>query len=542
MTYGYSGKILRVDLTTDKTTVEQPSEIFYRRYMGGGALGAYYLLKELEPGIDPLSPGNIIVFATGVPTGFPLAGMSRHSVISKSPLTNTIAESEAGGWWGPELKAAGYDAVVVKGRAEKPVYLWINDGKVDIKSAENIWGRYPDEAQKTLFEELGDKNVRIAMIGPGGERLVRYAAISNNLRHYNGRAGLGAVMGSKNLKAIAVRGKNRPKAADMTALKAIIKEFGAHFKESPALIGLNTLGSAGNVNPLNEDGQLPTKNFRTGYFEEADQISGEHIHETIFYKAEGCFACPIQCKMAVKAYEPYDIDPEYGGPEYEALASLGAYTMVSDIHAVSKASELCNKYGIDTISTGSSIAFAMECYENGIIRDEDTGGIRLKFGNAEALVKIVEQIGLREGLGDLLAEGTKRAAEHLGKGAHKYAMHVKGYEFPAHDPRAKQSVGLAYATNAYGADHMSTIHDPAFSPGLSKEALEPMNSFGLLDPLPPEDLSEEKVRFFYYTQLISSYLNALDVCMYVCYPMQYWTTSEFINVIKAISGWEVTQW
>ncbi|HEX30913.1 TPA: aldehyde ferredoxin oxidoreductase, partial [Candidatus Poribacteria bacterium] len=397
MGYGYWGKVLRIDLSSGRIEVETPDPIIYRRYLGGSAFGLHYLLKELKPGIDPLSPENMIIFTSSVLAGTPLPGATRLSVLGKSPLTGGLGETEAGGWFAPELKRAGFDAIIIRGRSDRPVYLWIKDGKAEIRDASHLWGKLTGEVSDILKEELGDNRVRIAQIGPGGEKLVRYAGIVNELHHFNGRTGMGAVMGSKNLRAIAVRGTQEVPMYDPEKAREIVRWFvQEYYKPQPG--DMHDLGTSRIVKPLSDTGILPTRNFREGSFEGAEQISGERMRDTILIRRGTCYACPIACKRVVKVDEgPFKVDPKYGGPEYETVASMGSLCGVSDLRAVAKANEICSKYAVDTISCGVSIAFAMECYENGILTKEDTGGLDLRFGNAEALVKMVEMICRREG-------------------------------------------------------------------------------------------------------------------------------------------------
>jgi aldehyde:ferredoxin oxidoreductase len=540
MANGYNGKILRVDLSSGKTSVEEPDDAFYRKYIGGRSLALYYLLKELEPGTDPLGPDNLLIFAPSAITGALLPGLSRFSVACKSPLTGTYGEGEAGGDWGPWLKFSGYDAVVIKGKAEKPVYLWIHDGEAEIRDASKIWGKPTKEAQENIREELGDKNIKIAQIGPAGEKLVRYACVVNKLRDVNGRGGMGAVMGSKNLKAIAVRGKEKKiETKDPEKVKGLAKWFAENWKENPDVPGLNRLGTPVLVLPHNEMGALPTRNFREGAFEGAEAISGENIKKTIHAGQAACWACPIACKMRVKVDDgSIKVDPDYGAPEYEALGSLGSDCGVSDVKAVCKANEICNAYGMDSISAGASVAFAMECFENGILTKEDTGGIELTFGNAEAMLKMVGMIAKREGLGDVLAEGVKRAAEKIGNGAEKFAMEVKGKELPMHEPRLKTGVGLGYAVSPHGADHVQMEHDPCFeSEGFFLDQLKPI---GIEEPVESQDIGPRKVELFTKLQYWWSLGNCINICLFTTAPVRVWTIPQVVEIVNAITGWDTT--
>jgi aldehyde:ferredoxin oxidoreductase len=537
---GYNGKILRVDLSERKVETEAPEELIYRKYLGGSGLAAYYLLKELPKDVDPLSPDNILVLAASVITGTPVPGASRFTAAAKSPLTGGYGEAEAGGWWAPELKRAGYDAIIIKGKASEPVYIWIHNGEVEIRDASKMWGMITGDAQKAIREELDDNRIRILQIGPGGEKLVRYACIINELKHANGRTGMGAVMGSKNLKAIAVRGTNKPEMADPDAMRAVNKWLGENYEYKHG--DMHDMGTARLTPSLSENGILPTRNFREGSFDEAYEISGEKMKDTILVRRGTCFACTVTCKREVEVNEgPYKVSRDYGGPEYETVAALGSLCGIGDLKAVAKGNELCNKYTIDTISTGVSIAFAMECYENGIITKEDTGGIDLKFGNADAMVKMVEMIGKREGLGDILAEGVKRAAEKFGNGAEKFAIHVKGQEVPMHEARGKRSLILAYSLSPTGADHMESPHDVVYEL-FNPEGQHPLASLGLLEPVDTLDMGPLKVRSFYYTKQLFDFYNSIGMCDFVGVPIGPLAVKETVKLVKAVTGWDTSLW
>ena len=527
---GYTGKILRVNLTDRKTTIEEPEGRFYREYFGGTALIGYYLLKELKPGIDPLGPENKLVFSAGVLSGVPAAGCGRSGVGAKSPLTGGWGDAQSGGFWPAELKRAGWDAIIVEGKADKPVYLWIKDDQVEIRDAAHLWGKTTAEVDSQLKEELGDKRVRVAQIGPAGEKLVRVAAIANDINRYYGRCGLGAVMGSKMLKAIAVRGSNPLKVANQEKVREIagatadiVKRFMGGFK---------SYGTAGGVGGLNAMGILPTKNFQEGQFDGFEKISGQAMAETILVDTDNCSACPVNCKRVVEVGPPYNVERVYGGPEYETIGSLGSLCGIDDLKAIAHGNQTCNALGLDTIGTGTTIAFAMECFENGILTEKDTGGIELRFGNAEAMMKMVEMIGRREGLGDILAEGAKRAAEKIGGGASQYAMHIKGQELPMHDPRGKVGLGIGYAVSPTGADHMHNIHDPEWM-----RVNPTMLAFGIQEPLDPHDLGLSKVRSFWYLVNWQHFKNCAIACMFLPYD-----PNRMAELVSAVTGWNTNAW
>ncbi len=527
---GYTGKILRVDLTTGKTSVDEPDERFYRQYFGGTALIGYYLLKELAPGIDPLGPENKLVFTAGVITGLPAAGCGRSGVGAKSPLTGAWGDAQAGGFWPAELKRAGWDGIIIEGKADKPVYLWINDDAVEIRDASHLWGKLTADVEKQLRNELGGKRVKITQIGPAGEKLVRLAGIANDINRYYGRCGLGAVMGSKMLKAIAVRGSKSVKVADQAKVRGIARNMAEFIKTKMG--GMTEYGTSGGVPGLQAMGILPTLNFREGQFDDFEAISGKTQAETILVDRDNCTACSINCKRVVEVGAPYNVDRVYGGPEYETIGSLGSLCGIGDLKAIANGNQSCNSLGLDTIGTGTTIAFAMECFENGLLTKEDTGGIDLRFGNAEAMMKMVGMIGRREGLGDILAEGAHRAAKKIGKGAEKFAMVIKGQELPMHDPRGKVGLGIGYAVSPTGADHMHNMHDPEFA-----RVNSTMSALGILEPSPADDLSPTKVRMFRYLVNWAHFKNCASWCMFVPYDPN--GMSELVN---AATGWKTSAW
>jgi aldehyde:ferredoxin oxidoreductase len=535
MPHGYNGKILRVNLSSGKIATEEYPENFYRQYYGGEGFVGYFLLKEVAKGVEPLSPDNKLIFAAGPLTGVPAGGCGRHSVGGKSPLTGGFGEAESGGYWGAELKMAGFDAIIVEGKAKKPVYLFVQDGEARLKDARHLWGKQALECQNTIREELGDPSIRVAYIGPAGENLVRFACVMNDLDAAAGRTGMGAVMGSKNLKAIACRGHQRVSLADPEGVKDIARWIAVNTPVTNK--GMHDFGTARMVRLLDGVGGLPTRNFQLGNFEGADKISGQTMKDTIFVKRRACFACPVQCKREVKADEPYVVDPRYGGPEYETLAALGSDCGINDLIAVAKANEMSNAYGLDTISCGAAIAFAMECFENGLLTSKDTGGIDLRFGNTSAMLQLVEQIALRKGFGNVLAEGVARTAKKLGPGTEKFAMHIKGQELPMHEPRLKQGMGVGFSISPTGADHCHNIHDTIYTemtPGLKM-----LEGIGILEPLPANDLSPAKVRLVKY---YSEYIHLLNcaVCCYFVMSLSLVGFDRLTQLLRAVTGWDAT--
>jgi len=540
MPKGYNGVILHVNLSSGELREERPEETFYRTYMGGSGLALDYILKMMPAGVDPLGPDNVLVISTGILTGAPISGQSRVMVNAKSPLTGAIGDSQGGGFWPAELKFAGYDAIVVTGRAETPVYLWLHDGRAELRDASHLWGKVTGEVEAMIRDELGDRRIQVLQAGPAGEKGVRFACLINMSNRACGRTGMGAVMASKNLKAIAVRGTKRPELHDPEKVRQLAKWGREHFEDS-GVWSLGVHGTARAVRPQQRDGGLPTRNWSSGVFEGWDKIWGEVMSKTILKKRDTCYACLVRCKRVVEVEAPYQVDPLYGGPEYETVATMGSYCGVDDLAAIAKANELCNKYGLDTISCGATIAFAMDCFEHGILTTEDTDGLELRFGNAKAVVKMVEMIAHRKGLGDILAEGSFRAAQRIGKGAEMYVVTGKKQEYPAHMPQPKRSLALIYAVNPFGADHMSHEHDPVYTPGAAPESLERLSSLGLIRPQPVRELTEEKVRFALYTEYFHSALDCLGTCQFVWGPSwQLYGPAQLVEVIRAVTGWETS--
>jgi aldehyde:ferredoxin oxidoreductase len=540
MPYRATTKILRVDLTNRITRVEAFDEALYRLYPGGKALAAYILLRELAPHTEPFDPANISIVANGVLTGAPFSTATRYTVVARSPLTRGFGESEAGGFWGPELKMAGWEAIVITGRAEQPVYLWIHDDKFEIRDARHLWGREPEEAQTTIRAELGDRLIRVLQIGSGGENLVRFAGLTNELRHFNARAGMGAVWGSKNLRAIAVRGTTRytDLAREPGTLAALGATLAKRVKEHPQSWDLQNKGTPGLVESLNAAGILPTRNFHQGAFENVDAIKWEKYEKELLTARRSCYACAVRCKREVKVDDRYPVSDAYGGPEYETLDSLGPNCGIGDLQALAKANELCNRFLLDSISTGAAIAFAMECFEHGLIGLKETEGIDLRFGNAGAMLQMIEKIAKRQGIGDLLAEGTRRAAEMLGADARYFAMHVKGQELPMHDPRGKVAVGLGYAINEAGADHLTAAHDTVLAnpDSIPFKGAVPLG----VQALPPRELSERKARNYYITENWSSAEKVTGLCYFGPAPRSFIQVDEVVNALRAATGWDVT--
>jgi len=538
MALGYRGKILNVNLDDLSYVVEEKGEYFYRTFMGGSAMASYFLLTEMERGVDALGRDNVLAVTTSILTGTPLPGANRYTVAAKSPLTDGFGEAEAGGYFSVELKKAGFDAVVIKGRAPKPVYLWLSGGKVEFKDATHLWGHDTGYAQERIREELNDKKVQMISIGQGGENRVRYASVIHDLRHANGRTGMGAVFGSKNLKAIVARGKANLEFSDKKGLKGLSSYFVENMKDHPICDILKRGGTyEWDLEDLNADGVLPTKNFHGGSFDNVEKITYEELKKTVLSGRLTCYACPIRCKQICSGGK-YDIDPRFGGPQYETVGSFGSNIMNEDVEVIAKAHELCNMYSLDTIETGMCISFAMECFENGLISKEDTDGLELRFGNGDAALELIHKIAFKEGFGALLAEGTWRAARQIGKGAEQFDMTVKKQSFAMHEPRGKNNLALAYATSPTGADHIEAAHDMPFEEG--RWAIPDLYPLGILKGVPARDLSFAKVRWFVYNQHVYSFLNSLCLCFFTAGPARLFRLNHIVEMVKYSTGWETS--
>ncbi len=549
MPHGYTGKILHVDLTRGTLEVEQPPDAFYRKYMGGSAMGMAYILRDTPPGLDDpqfygaLLPENLLTIMTSVTTGAAISGQSRINVNAKSPMSGAIGDSQAGGFFPAELKFAGYDGIVIRGRSPKPVYLTILHGKAELHDASHLMGKITGEVDALLKQEVGDPKAEVMQIGPAAENGVRFSSIVNMANRHNGRTGMGLVMASKNLKAIVVRGKQTVKPANPALFAKLSKAGPKMIPENPDVDGLGKFGTASVVMPQNAWGTLPTRNYTEGQFENAEAISGEKMAETILIERDTCYACAVKCKRVVEVTEgPYPAEPLYGGPEYETVGTFGSYCGIGDLAAVSRANMICNMYGIDTISCGATIAFAMECFEKGIINREQTGGLELRFGDPDAMLAVLEQIGNNTGpLGSILSQGSAYAARLWGPAAEECLITVKNEEAPAHMPQAKRSLALIYAVNPFGADHQSSEHDPMYEEGAGPLYLERLALMGLKDPPPYASLGEEKVRFASLTQIFYSMLDTLELCQFVWGPA--WTLygpQETVELVQAVTGWDVT--
>lgn len=536
---GTHGKILHINLSTGEHQIERPPDEFYRLLVGGRAVVAYFLLRDLPPYTDPLSPDNRLIFAPGIMQGTNFPGGGRHGVGGKSPLTGAIGSSEAGGWWGHEFKRAGFDALVIQGRAKSPVYLWIKNGEVELRPAEHLWGQLTHPVEVAIRQELGDDRVRVAQIGPAGENQVLFSAVMHDVNRAAGRNGLGAVMGSKNLKAVAVRGTLNVPVQTRQRVTEISKWLGENYQTLASWATAPGRGTQDSLAWWGHHGALPTQNFSLPMWEERVNLTGERNYEMFFKDRDTCQACPITCKQVFEheSDNPYQkLNPEYGGPEYEAMAALGALCKVSDNLAVSKANELCNAYGMDAISCGASVAFVMECFEKGILTRADTGGLDFRWGDANLLVKAVELMAQREGFGAVLADGVARMSERFGPATAEFNITVKKQELPMHEPRLKKALGVGYAIAPVGADHMMNMHDTDLA--YESEALKRVNSV-LEKPIGPQrtsDLGEDKLQAFHAEV---NWMHFQD-CAVNCHFYVY-TYDHMAEALSGVTGVEYTR-
>lgn len=452
MLYGYAGRILRIDLTTSKISTEEIIEDFCYKYLGGNGFGARLLYTGLKPKTDPLSNENILIFAAGPLNGAMIPMASKFCVISKSPLTETFMDGFCSGRFGYELKYAGYDILVIEGMADKPVYIYIDDDIIQIKDAKHLWGNDTFTTQTMIKRELKDESISVACIGPAGENLVKYACIITEQRAV-GSGGLGAVMGSKNLKSIAVRGSKLISVFNIAKLEQFVQRIIRKVKEEPAAQVLSRYGTAILTSVLQHIGGLPTRNWQTGVFPDSNSLSAEALSDKYIQKNLSCFGCMISCAHYSMVKEgPYK-GAITNGPEFQSIGVFGSLIGNKRLDAIIMADRLCDEYGLGQISAGVCIAFAMECYERGLITKEDTDGIELKFGNYEAMIKMIKKITYREGIGNILAEGVKRASAILGRSTEEYAIHVKGMEMACFCPRVLKTQAIGFAVSSKGPSH-----------------------------------------------------------------------------------------
>jgi len=526
--YGYSGKILWIDLSKNKITSKPLRKETALRYIGGKGLGAKIMYDEVPAGISPFDPSNPIILATGPVNGFVLSGAAKFCAVFKSPLTEAWGESQCGGYFAPQMKYAGYDAIVIVGRAKRPSYILVEDEDVKIMDATHLWGMDALETEETVKKDRG-KRFQVLSIGPAGENLVRFACVNHAMGRQLGRCGAGAVMGSKKLKAIAVHGTGSVEVAKPDELEEFRKELNERIRER--LRSLTEYGTPAIMTLTNATGTLPTRNWTEGEFEGFERINAEAVKKLV-KRNRACYGCAVACGKLTRVEKGPYAGAEVEGPEYETLFALGALCGNDCLESIVKANEVCDRLGLDTISAGNVLAFAMECFERGLITEEDTGGLRLKFGNHEAVVTMLEKIAYREGLGDILAEGVRRASRIIGKSSERFAIHVKGLEPPGYDPRGLKGVALAYAVSCRGACHLRHM---AYRPNLT--GTHPFRE-GRIDRLSYEDQAEMVKELEDFHAVVDS----MVLCKFVCLPSIgpiLW--DELARLYSIVTGLEVSK-
>jgi len=534
LVYGYSGKQLRISLDSGKVSVESINPQVLRKYIGGAGYGARILYDELQKGIDPLSKANKLIFATSPLSLNQIPGGGCVIVCFKSPLTNAWSESKCGSDFGPELKRAGYDAVIIEGRSENPVYIVINDEDIAIKPAEHLTGKSISEKIKMIREELGDQKISVMCIGPAGEKLVKIAVALSDQRAA-GRCGVGAVMGSKNLMGIAVKGSKKVRVAQPERFKEAIKKAMKVVRKNEVAAGFKEHGTTGEMIANDAAGDWPTKNWQSNHWGKAEEIYNEFYNKYLI-KNHACYrGCPIACGRVAEVKEGKYKTAVHEGCEYESLSAFTAFVLNENVEAAIQASYLCNEYGIDTISAGAIIAFAMECYEHGVIKKKDIGDLDLSWGNPAALSEMIRLISMREGLGDILAEGVKTASKILGKGSEKFAIHGKGLEAPAHDPRSGKALAVTYGTANRGMCHIHPLEGMAYDSGKFDFGLV---KYGLVDPNTIHRWDEKgkgkSVKILQDGLIVP---DILSTCKFFLYAGL--TIDNYADMLSALTGWEI---
>jgi aldehyde:ferredoxin oxidoreductase len=537
MSNGFCDSILMVNLSSGKIETIHPGADFFRMYLGGGAVGAYFLLKETGPETDPFSKDNILTIAPGIATGAAVSGVSRCSITALSPLTNMAADSQAGGSIGPMIKRAGYDAIVITGRAASLSYLFVDGASVSIADASNLAGRTVIEARGLLQERHGNKNISILQCGPAGEKLVRFANVMVDANDAFGRAGLGAVMGSKNLRAVVVKGAGDVGFADAEALKELGKAGARRLAGSGFPETLRKFGTPGVVKFQAEGGNLATHNYSRGWHPDYAKLDGSTYEPQIGGGTTTCYGCVVSCRKRVKATAPYELTDALGGPEFETLGMMGSNLDITDAAAVAKANELCNKYGMDTITVGCIAGYIFECMEKGLISQADTDGKKTGFGDPEGLFWLIEAIAHREGIGDVCAEGFETLISKFGEKTRPLAINIKGAGLAVHMPQVKPSMAIIYAVCPIGPDHMSSEHD-----WLLASKSEAAMGLGIMGQEDAPSTSSNKVRMAVYSQIFYSLLDSLTLCMFPWGPGSLFSYRDLEDLVRYTTGWQMTLW
>lgn len=537
MLCGFNGKLLRVNLSTGEIKNEAIPDDILKKHLGGAGLALHFLLKELDTGVDPLDEKNKLIFSLGPGAGVKAPGMDMHMVLSKSPLTGGIGESQASGWWGPRLKKAGWDMIIIEGRAAYPSFLVIDNGRVELRSAEHLWGKDTYTVQNVLEKELG-KGFSIAQIGPAGENLVQFASIVCDLIFINNRMGIGAVMGSKNLKAIAVRGTKDVPVADEKKLEEIYHYFENHFLTNLLNLLTTQEGIASAVPSSNQDGLFSVRNAQTSFLSGGETYSVGSFLGGGSLESVPCFSCPARCKKKVVGNSK--IEGHYGAPSMESIIDFGFTLDLVDPGFIFQLHEYSRKYGFDTTSLGVTLGFLAECFDKGLISKEDTKGIEINFGKKEGVLPLLEEMVKGAGWGKEVGRGVKYLSNLLGKETLPFALEVKGKEIPLHEPRVKQMLGLGYAISPSGPDTFVVEHDTDFDESAPQLFLDNIQALGLLERLPAPSLEAKKVRMFYYLNQVFSFMDALGLCIFAFAPCRFLPFSLISPLIQAITGEETS--
>jgi aldehyde:ferredoxin oxidoreductase len=532
---GYGGSVLRVDLT-DGTVRRHPTEVHLARsFLGGRGLNVKRLWDEVPPHTDGLAPENILVFGVGPLVGTLFPGGARFNVTAMSPQTGILGDSNAGGFFGPELKFAGYDQLLVQGKADQPVYLWISDDRVELRDARQLWGLDVWDATLAIKQELGDPNIQVATIGQAAENGVLFAGIFVNLNRAAGRTGMGAVMAAKNLKAVAVRGTGLFPVADMPRFRDLIARLDQAIYDHPEYETRVRLGTTQLLKSLNDIGALPTRHFQRGRFEHADAVSGETIEQLYKVKSKACFGCTVPCSRFLVVDDPRFPDLRLEGPEYEPLAGFTARVGNSDLALALRCVALANRYGMDAISLTEVISWAMECHQRGLLSAEEADGLNLEWGNADTILTLIHKVAHREGFGDFLADGVRRASQRLGRGSDVLAMHGKGLEVFQADPRAIKGYGLGNAVASRGADHLRS--EPWFE--LSNDPEEGIRRFGLPETAFRLETRGKGLLVKHYEEM-AAISDSMEVCKNTYNNMEVLSWEDTAELLQAATGWNFT--
>lgn len=534
---GYMGNIAYVDLNTGEVEVRKPGDSFYRKFIGGRGLAAAVLYEELDPGVDPLSPENVFVLATGPLAGTRIPGGTRHITATKSPLTGGWGEANAAGRMGPMLKAAGLDAIVVRGRASRPSFLWVREDGIEVVPCDDLWGMDTGAARDAIIARTHPQ-AEVATIGVAGENQVKYACVMSEYSRAAGRSGTGAVLGSKMLKGIAVWGEREVEIKDPEGLRQLRQTMVKEIMEHPNCQMFREHGTPGGIVPHDKMGAYPAYNFKEGVSDSIENVSGETMTNTILIRRDACDGCPVACRRVVDTGQgQFSVDSRYGGPEFETIGALGTCTGLYDLKAIAKANELSNRLGMDTINIGLIIAYVMECYERGLLTSAHTDGLTLDWGDAGAILELIQRVAHRKGrFATILGEGLAPASRWVGQKSEDFALHVKNQAFPVHMPRGKIGQGLSYATSNRGACHCQGMHDNSVEAGKISPAIGIDERFKGLSRM-SKDLKPELEAI---AQNFRAFQDSLIICRFVAWDYGAATPESVLEMLNAVTGWDVT--